>query len=111
MTLDEIEAARNDTERLHGLLFEALAMPPGAGDTFVSAIRHWLGVWPFPDTPVDEVLTYAGTPGLPVGRVLAAEQSRPARYQRPELIAELRSRADGLGLGAHALQIPRPPTS
>lgn len=107
LTLAEIEAAAGDTERLHDLLFAALALGPGLGDTFVTVIRNQLGVWPFPDTPPAEVLRGAGTPGISVGHVLATEESRPARYQRPELIAELRLWVDGLGPHATALPTTR----
>lgn len=108
MNLAEIEAAAGNTELLHDMLFEALALRHGGPrDTFLSAIRHHLGSWPFADTPPEEVLRGAGTPGLPVARVLAAEESRPERYQRPELIAELRLWVDGLGPHATALPTTR----
>jgi len=109
MTLDEILAdCGDDTEKLHQAFADALVMPAGGPrDVLLTALRHKLGVWPHPDTPVAEVLAYAGTPGLPVGRVLATEEARPERFQRAELIAELRGRAAALGPAANALQQPQ----
>jgi hypothetical protein len=101
MTVDEVlDWCGKDVGRLHETYASELARDlqaqrPG----LLSQLRDRLG-WPLPDTPVAEVLRYSGRPPWPVAQVLAAEETRPERYQRGELIAELRRRVAAAGPSA-----------
>lgn len=104
MNPDEIlDYCGRDVTRLHEAYADALAMPPGGPrDVLLTQLRHLLG-WPLPTTPPEEVLAGAGSAGIPVARVLAIEEARPARFRRPDLIAKLRDRAEGAGAAATAI--------
>jgi len=78
----------------------ALAVP--ADVVTVDQLLAVLG-WPAPDTPPEDVLRFAGTPGVPVGRVLATERARPPHLQRAQLILQLEARAAQLGANATSL--------
>lgn len=98
---DEVLAwCGKNVARVHEAYAAELARDPRARrPALLSALRDRLG-WPLPDTPVAEVLTYAGRPPWPLAWVLAAEEARPTRYQRAELIAELGRRVAAAGANA-----------
>lgn len=104
-----LEWAGRDVERLHGAYYAEMNRHPGARRAaLLTQLTHLLG-WPAPDSPPGEVLSGAGTPGVPVGRVLAVEVSRPAWARRPGLIAELAVRTRAAGANAHSMAPAHPP--
>jgi hypothetical protein len=97
--------AGSDPARVHEALVAELA--GYRRENVLAELRNRLP-WPHPDTPPAEVLAACGTPGFPPLALLRVEQARPARYRRPELIAELQARVAGQGDNAEALAPARP---
>lgn len=92
-----------DAERLHLAYMEEVTRPaPQRRPGVAQALTDVLG-WPLPDTPPTEVLAFAGTPGLPLARVLGVERARPVRWRRAELVDELERRTAAAGEHAFAV--------
>ena len=101
--VEVLEWCGRDIGRLHEAYFEQITRDPDLQHpALVTQLQHRLG-WPLPDTDPDIVATYAGRPAWPLARVLAVEESRPAHYQRADLIAELQLRVAAAGDNASSV--------
>jgi hypothetical protein len=83
--------AGRDPARLHEAYAREQARAAGRHPTLAAALADRLG-WPLPDTPPEIVLASLRRAGIVPAQVLDLELARPARWRRPELIAELRAR-------------------
>jgi hypothetical protein len=105
LAADLLAWAGTDPERCHEALMAELA--GYRRENVLAELRNRLP-WPHPDTPPAEVLAACGTPGFPPLALLRVEQARPARYRRPELVAELQAHVAGQGDNAEAVAPTNP---
>jgi hypothetical protein len=105
LAADLLDWCGTDPARCHEALDAELA--GYRRDNVLAELRNRLP-WPQHDVDPAVVLAACGTPGFPPLTLLRVEQSRPERWKRPALIAELEARVAAQGDNAGAVAPTNP---